>query len=245
MTALVYFVLAALLLLLASLGRFLSMVLLPWIAGPLLALSGGLRLAFKRRSMSRTQLALTAAGCVLAALAPVGQLTHIRVTQNAWRKEALATFQTTGKPPLLFAHVLNDRRQTFRNQSTFRGVTVLNFWATWCSPCRKEMPMLETFARNHDASAVRIVGFTRFYDAKNEAERPAELERIEQALRRLGVSYPTLVGVDGRTHAAYRVHALPTTVLIGADGRIAAYEVGIDGTKRLLKMADDLAAKTR
>ena len=241
MRHIIYFAVGAVVFALASAGRFKSVALFPFVFGVIWAISGILWLLFRRRSLSRSQVMLTIAGCLLGVLSPLGQFTYFRVTKGRWERDALAAFEAKGTPPLTFAHVVNNRNGAWQGNATFGGITVLNFWAPWCSPCLREFPLLEAFSKNHDPSVVRVVGVTRFYEGKDDAGRREELGRIEELLRRNGVSYPSLVALGETTHDRYRVHALPTTVLIGRDGNVVAYGVAESGTKRLLKMAHDLA----
>jgi thiol-disulfide isomerase/thioredoxin len=100
----------------------------------------------------------------------------------------------------------------------YRGkVVVLNFWATWCIPCRAEMPDLEHEARAHRSDPVAVVGI----DWKESAGP------IQDYTGGLGITYPILLDAEGRVYEAYRVSALPTTFLIGRDGRMVKTRLGI------------------
>lgn len=111
-----------------------------------------------------------------------------------------------------------------RDSTTFRladhvgrDIVVLNFFATWCEPCRAEMPELAAYAARHQAApAVRLI-------AIDVEERP---EEVDAFVKRLGLTLP--VGVDARGAIArqFGVSAYPTTVVVGADGRIKLYQVG-------------------
>jgi cytochrome c biogenesis protein CcmG/thiol:disulfide interchange protein DsbE len=102
--------------------------------------------------------------------------------------------------------------------SDYRGkVVVLNFWATWCIPCRAEMPDLEHEARVHKSDRVAVLGV----DWK-ESTGP-----VEEFIRGLGVTYPILLDSDGRIYDAYRVSALPTTFVIDRNSRLVKTRLGI------------------
>jgi len=102
--------------------------------------------------------------------------------------------------------------------SSYRGkVVVLNFWATWCIPCRAEMPDLEHEARIHRGDAVVILGV----DSKESAGQVTDFTSS------LGISYPMLLDSDGQVYARYRVSALPTTFIIDARGRLLKTRIGI------------------
>jgi thiol-disulfide isomerase/thioredoxin len=96
-----------------------------------------------------------------------------------------------------------------------REVIVLNFFATWCGPCRAEIPELERFHRAHSSEGVLLVGI----DAEEKHTA------VEGFVRDLKFTYP--VGIDGTGDIGklYDVSAYPTTVVIGADGRVKVYEV--------------------
>lgn len=99
--------------------------------------------------------------------------------------------------------------------SELRGqVVVLNFWATWCAPCRLEIPSFSRFAEaNPD---VLVLGIAT---DGSEAE-------LRVASPQLGIRYPVL-RADAATTAAYGVSTLPTTVIIDAEGRVHSAHSGI------------------
>ena len=100
--------------------------------------------------------------------------------------------------------------------SSLRGTpVVLNFWATWCVPCRKEMPDLEAV---HHAlgSKVAFIGINN-RDSRREAIK---------FLRDTGVTYPSGFDPGGQIAAAYAVLGMPTTVFISADGTVLSKHTG-------------------
>ncbi|MEO0560645.1 MAG: TlpA disulfide reductase family protein [Chloroflexota bacterium] len=98
---------------------------------------------------------------------------------------------------------------------TLRGeVVVLNFWATWCVPCRVEMPILDRLHRPD--AGVHVI-------AVNNAERPATVAAF---VDNLGIDLPILMDPNARVQAAYGVIGYPTTVVVAPDGRIAAVFTG-------------------
>ena len=93
---------------------------------------------------------------------------------------------------------------------SFRGrVVLLNFWATWCGPCRAELPALEELSRAH-AGCLAVVGVA--------LDRGPARQVADFALER-GVTYPLLID-DGSAARAYHVVTIPHTVLIGPGGQI-------------------------
>lgn len=95
-------------------------------------------------------------------------------------------------------------------------VVVLNFWATWCGPCKEEMPALDRLRREFDPA--RFVLLTITTDIRPRA--------ITSFLKTLGLDLPVLLDDEKDVSGVYLVRGLPTTVLIGKDGRVVARAVG-------------------
>jgi len=96
-------------------------------------------------------------------------------------------------------------------------VVVLNFWATWCQPCVKELPALQALADRHAAEGLAVVAVN--VDRKDPGD-------VADYGHRLGLSFALPLDPDGAVRDAYRVRALPTTYLIGRDGRLAGFAMG-------------------
>lgn len=94
--------------------------------------------------------------------------------------------------------------------SRLRGPMVVNLWASWCTPCRKEMPLYQDFARRH-AKAVKVLGID-FQDTRTDAAR--------DLARRSGVTYPLLRDPAGTLHAI----GLPKLIVLDRQGRIVHQE---------------------
>ena len=99
--------------------------------------------------------------------------------------------------------------------SDYRGRTVLlNFWATWCPPCRAEIPSFAKYAREHPD--VVVLGIAA--DGTPRA--------LRKAAEAMGITYRVLVG-DQQTLAAYGVETLPTTVVVGPEGDVRYAHTGL------------------
>jgi cytochrome c biogenesis protein CcmG, thiol:disulfide interchange protein DsbE len=97
------------------------------------------------------------------------------------------------------------------------GRTVLiNFWASWCIPCRAELPALAAAAERHAAAGLTVI-------AVNFGEEPATARAF---LARLDSELTAVLDPEGAAAAAFEVVNLPTSVLIGPDGQVIARHVG-------------------
>jgi cytochrome c biogenesis protein CcmG/thiol:disulfide interchange protein DsbE len=98
---------------------------------------------------------------------------------------------------------------------------VVNFWATWCGPCRAEIPEIEKFAQQNPD--VQVVGIS--------VDEHASTRAVKSMAGRLGATYTILHDESGRASAPYAVRSLPTTFAIDADGNVHGRWVGgIDAT---------------
>jgi thiol-disulfide isomerase/thioredoxin len=101
--------------------------------------------------------------------------------------------------------------------SALKGKPVLvNFWATWCPPCRAEMPDLDEVARANAAGGLQVV-------AVNLREEP---DAVGGYLRTIGVGLGAVLDHDGNVFRQYRITGLPTTVAVGRDGVVKEIHVG-------------------
>lgn len=94
---------------------------------------------------------------------------------------------------------------------------MLNLWATWCVPCRRELPLLSELARKEELRGLDVVGV-----ALDEDDRRGKVERF---LRSSPVRYPIAVP-EQMPQIGPSVEAIPTTLLIDREGRMAAVLVG-------------------
>ena len=105
-----------------------------------------------------------------------------------------------------------------RTLASFRGKpVVLNFWASWCTPCRQEAPLLEKAQQRLAAHGGTVLGVT-FRDTTPDARA---------FMRRYGLTYPSLRDVDGKLAEDYGTRALPETFVIDRAGRVRAISRGV------------------
>jgi thiol-disulfide isomerase/thioredoxin len=122
-------------------------------------------------------------------------------------------------PPFL----VNDVEGHLRSTAEWRGkVVIVNFWATWCPPCREEIPeMIELANRYKDR--LQIIGVSEDDDATPEEIR--EFAREEK------INYPIVMGSNGISAEYGGVPALPTSFLVNTDGRVVQKHVGLFPTE--------------
>lgn len=110
------------------------------------------------------------------------------------------------------------------NLSDFKGkVVLLNFWGTWCEPCKEETPALQTAYERLQDEGLVIVGVDLFNGERN-------LNRTVDDVRRFvtlyGVSYPILLDDSGEVGGAYGVAPIPTSYIIDQQGKVRYVKVG-------------------
>jgi peroxiredoxin len=105
--------------------------------------------------------------------------------------------------------------------SDFRGKAVLlNFWATWCQPCKIEMPWFVELQKQYGGQGLQVLGI-----AMDDAS-PADIAKFAKDL---GVNYPVLVGKEAVGDAYGGVQFLPATFYIGRDGKVVDKVFGLKG----------------
>ena len=105
-------------------------------------------------------------------------------------------------------------------------VVLLNFWATWCPPCVHEMPSMEQLYQDMRARGFVVLGVSVDVDP-GEPDADGRVHGIvREYVDRLGVTFPILLDPQGAVESVYNVSGLPTTYVIGRDGRIEGRIVG-------------------
>jgi len=95
--------------------------------------------------------------------------------------------------------------------SEYRGdVVMINFWATWCGPCRQEMPLLDDLYGRYQRVGFSLLGVNIDDDSR----------RALQMVEELGVSFPVLFDVTKEVSKLYQVEAMPVTVLLDREGTV-------------------------
>lgn len=113
-----------------------------------------------------------------------------------------------------------------------QDVLILDFWATWCPPCREGLPILSEVAATYRDRGVRLFAI----DVEEDADT------VREFLKGAGLELSVVLDPDGTINKKYLVDGIPQTVIIGKDGRVAAVHVGLarDTRQRLTEEIDTL-----
>ena len=121
---------------------------------------------------------------------------------------------TGGAAPALVLQDLDGRSHSLES---FRGkVVLINFWATWCEPCREEMPSIDRLRRSMDGRPFVVL-------AVNLAEPPS---RIRGYLEKMPLGFTVLLDRDAAVAKAWKARILPATFVVAPDGKIRYSFVG-------------------
>jgi len=139
---------------------------------------------------------------------PITRLLALTVLTTAATLGAAAPLQT-GAPAPAFQLVSNTGKTLAL--ADFKGqIVLLNFWASWCGPCRQEMPILEQLNRQYHGKGVTLLG------VNVEPDSAAAV----QWLKATPVTFPILFDTDSKVSKLYEVAGMPNTVIIDRKGLV-------------------------
>ena len=112
---------------------------------------------------------------------------------------------------------------------------ILNFWTSWCTWCKSEMPHMEKYYKNYqESSNVEIIAVNL-----TESERQG-LKGIQRFIDAFGLTFPIPLDIDGKVDKAYGIVSIPTTYMIGTNGEIGQIINGPMDEKSLKSFVDNL-----
>ncbi|MCE5287041.1 MAG: TlpA family protein disulfide reductase [Pelosinus sp.] len=113
------------------------------------------------------------------------------------------------------------------NLSDFRGKKViLNFWATWCPPCKAEVPEFEKFYQEQQSDNIEII-------AVDITDQEKSKEDVADFIKAYGITYPVVLDEKGTAASTYRISAIPTTYILDAQGIIRQKVTGAMSSQAL------------
>jgi cytochrome c biogenesis protein CcmG/thiol:disulfide interchange protein DsbE len=146
-----------------------------------------------------------------------------RVSRAIWQKVVAANFGQPA-PPVADRQIAPDFQLTDASGKSIRlsayqgKVVLLNFWATWCPPCRTEVPWFVEFQKTYGDRGFAVLGISLDEDGWRS---------VRPFLEAMRINYPVMVGSDDVVRSFGSVETLPTTLLIDRRGRIASAHVGL------------------
>lgn len=188
-------------------------------------------------STSRTSGAPSAASATIARITPVPT-----AAPQSPQSEAQRIIRFANNPQAVPPFLVNDLDGNVVSTAALRGkVVLINFWATWCPPCRQEIPELIDLA-NRYKDGLQVVGISM---------DDADAAQVKDFATRMGMNYPVVMGGREIITPYGGVPGLPTTYVINRDGRIVQKHVGLyptfiyeDEIRALLDMKVDATVQT-
>jgi peroxiredoxin len=156
-------------------------------------------------------------GSSRVAILLVGAVILAVVFGIVWMQSAKYELLAVGKQAPDF--VLTDLNDKPQRLSDFRGkVVFLNFWATWCKPCREEMPSMEVLHKNFEKDGLVILAVS--------IDRVTTTKDIPPFIKGMNLTFPVLIDSWGKTDKPYKRMGVPETFIIDRDGVIREIVIG-------------------
>jgi thiol-disulfide isomerase/thioredoxin len=186
--------------------------------------------------MKKTLLIALAVAAIIAGTWYADHATRASVTRASAKIGMTAPANTAlaGKPaPDLKFKDLNGKDVAL---SDLKGkVVFLNFWATWCDPCRIEIPWLIAMQAKYGPKGFTVVGVAMDDEGRSVVAPFIEKERFDVDGKKLPMSYPILLGSDDDADKFGGILGYPTSFLISRDGRVIQKFQGLQSEEELIK----------
>lgn len=140
------------------------------------------------------------------------------------------TPEESAKKTLAPDFTLTDQYGVTHTLSEYRGKTVfLNFFATWCGPCQKEMPDIETLYKKYgdNSGDLVVLSVANPHTEEGPDNNDMSPEKIAEFMSDNGFTYPALMDRTGAVFQTYGIRSFPTTFMIDKDGYVEGYVPGM------------------
>lgn len=128
---------------------------------------------------------------------------------------SLVSFSNSAKAP---DFNLKDQYRVVHSLENYKGkVIFLNFWATWCPPCKKEMPDVESIYKEYGENKKDVIILGINSEKENE---------VKKFLKDKGYTFPTLIDENSEVMRKYFIQAFPTSFVIDKEGNVYGYVMG-------------------
>lgn len=146
----------------------------------------------------------------------------LKVKSDLARSQALNSFSVAvsqgSRPPEFLLESADGSAYRLEDEVAGSRVVLINFWTTWCPPCRIELPQLERLYSRYRDSGLQILAVDVGEDE----------ETVREFLRRRPVSFPVLLDRERQVAAKYHVEAFPTTIILDSEGNVVEVAEGLD-----------------
>lgn len=165
-------------------------------------------------------------GFVLFNLVVFGAVLYVK------RADRKATSAPEGQAPGFTLPIVGQQPKQLALADQRGKVVLLDFWATWCPPCRQQMPIIQKL---HDDP--ELGDTLQIVSVNTDQAGPNRPQKVQGFLKKNGYTFTTVLD-DGSASSAYSISYLPTLVVIGPDGAIAHMENGVHSEADLREMID-------
>jgi len=124
--------------------------------------------------------------------------------------------QWMGKYPPDFHLELLDGGEFLLSDNIGKKIIIVNFFATWCLPCKREMPELNAYYKKHKGENIIMIGI----------EQGSDLKKVKEFVKENKVDFPIGIDKGMEIQELYKIYSYPVTIFIGFDGRIKLYQEG-------------------
>jgi len=175
---------------------------------------------------------------LLVVLAVVALVALTTLADRAWLTGGKPGAKAAGAAPNA---TMKDLQGTDVSLEQYKGKVVLvNFWATWCAPCRIEIPWMIEFQQKYGARGFTVLGVAMDEEGKSVVEPYVQNEWFEVNGQHAAINYPILLGNDAVAEQFGGLIGIPTSLLISRDGKIVKRFIGLVPHDNLLKEIEAL-----